>query len=183
MSGVTLARPGTSPTKVAFRSGLPTPVAPAGRAFRVNQLGAHFAQAVGVRIGVGFRWAMSRVKRAAAGAALLPLVSAAACGGRYEDPGNQKPGTGDPAPTSGSSPSHTGSSDSLPTHPLGACVPGFDRSSDPSRPCQWVTEKGECFDSFDAACACVCPTSGNSLCSGSFSPNISGETVVYCDKT
>ena len=127
---------------------------------------------------------MSSVKRVAAGTGTaLLLVSAAACGGRYEDPSSQKPGPADPAPsTSGSSSSQAGSPDSLPTHPLGVCVPGFDRSKDPSRPCQWVTEKGECFGSFDAACACLCPTSGKSLCSGSFSPNVSGATTVYCDK-
>jgi hypothetical protein len=112
------------------------------------------------------------------------------CGGKYELPDRQSTEGGDPAPTgTGSAGSSaggagaSGSKGSLPMHQLGMCVPGFEQTSDPSRPCPWITEHGECFDSFDAACACVCPRSGSSLCSGAFSPNARGMTTVYCDKT
>ncbi|HTA89963.1 MAG TPA: hypothetical protein VK745_10320 [Polyangiaceae bacterium] len=128
---------------------------------------------------------MTSSSRISPGAIAVLVLSGwiAACGGKY-DPGNQKSGTGDPGSNTGGSSSGTStgtSTGSLPMHTLGDCVPGFDRSSNPSRPCAWVTEKGECFDTDDAACACICPTSGASICSSSLSPNQNGAIMVYCD--
>jgi hypothetical protein len=125
--------------------------------------------------------------RHAAALALAITSGVVGCGGRVveEPPGTEKPETTDPAPSStgaagtGSSP---GSPTKLPSHPLGDCVPGFDHGSNPSRACPWVTQNGQCFNSEDAACACICPTSGGSLCSSNFSPGPGGTTTVYCDK-
>jgi hypothetical protein len=147
--------------------------------------GPRFALAVRVREQMGRGLVAGRLKAMARGAcALLGLAAwSTACGGKYEDPNSHGPDepTTSSAGSSSSSSSNTGSSSSLPTHPLGVCVPGFDRSSNPSRPCEWISQKGECFDSFDAACACVCPTSGNSVCSGGFSNGANSATTVYCD--
>jgi hypothetical protein len=108
----------------------------------------------------------------------LALLSAsvAACGGRYEDPSTSSTGTGSSSP-SGSSPA---SQTMLPMHALGQCVPGFDRNSDASRPCPWISQKDECFQTMDAACACICPRSGASVCSSveSGEPDV---MTVYCD--
>jgi len=130
------------------------------------------------------------VERWLVSAAPFALICAglAGCGGKYELPDHQNTEGGDPAPSSGGSAGSSaggasGTKGSLPTHDLGTCVPGFAQTSEPSRPCPWITEHGECFDSFDAACACICPRSGSSLCSGAFSPNARGMTTVYCDKT
>jgi hypothetical protein len=66
-------------------------------------------------------------------------------------------------------------------HDLGQCVPGFDRSSDASRPCPWISQKDECFQTMDAACACICPRSGASVCSSVESPGEPDVRTVYCD--
>jgi hypothetical protein len=127
----------------------------------------------------------NRVRALRGACAWLALaVCSTACGGKYEEPdGGQTSTTGDPAPAStDSSSSSSNPPGSLPTHPLGTCVTGFDRSSNPNRACPWVTQKGECFSSFDAACNCLCPTNGMSVCSGGFSPGSNGATTVYCDK-
>ena len=149
-------------------------------------LGLCYSQAVRARFGSGAIqvdwWWVS--------AARLSLIFAllAGCGGKYELPDRQNTEGGDPAPSTGGSAGSSaggtsGNKGSLPMHELGMCVPGFAHTSDPARSCPWITEHGECFDSFDAACACICPRSGSSLCSGAFAPNASGMTTVYCDKT
>jgi hypothetical protein len=141
-----------------------------------------------------FRWQAANVGRRIPGSlrarlgsavcAWVALACVAACGGRYDEPGSQGSGSEDPSPSaSGSSSSSSSFSKPLPTHPLGDCMPGFDRASNPSRSCQWVTAMGQCFDSFDAACACLCPTTGNSVCSAALSPSPTGATTVYCDKS
>jgi hypothetical protein len=115
-----------------------------------------------------------------AGVALL--VSIGACGGRYDDSGTQHGGS--PAPSvsaQSASGGQPGSPTHLPMHQLGDCVPGFDRTTQPARPCTWVTDTNQCFDTLDAACACICPT-GGSLCSSGFDPDASGASPVHCDK-
>ena len=120
-------------------------------------------------------------------AGLMLLALLGACGGKYEvsSTGDADAGQSATSRDGSSGASGTGKTNkkgSLPTHTLGACSPGFNRSENPARPCDWVTDQGQCFDSFDAACACICPSTGNSLCSGSFSPDPSGATTVHCDK-
>ncbi|HEX3773545.1 MAG TPA: hypothetical protein VHV51_03720 [Polyangiaceae bacterium] len=73
---------------------------------------------------------------------VFAIVGLLGCGGRYEEPGTQKQPTGDPSSmsdssgnTSASTSSGSGASGSLPTHPLGQCVPGFEHASDPGRAC------------------------------------------------
>ncbi|HWZ93554.1 MAG TPA: hypothetical protein VNW92_32060 [Polyangiaceae bacterium] len=115
---------------------------------------------------------------------ILAAAWLAACGGRVEEPGEG----GGPAASGGAAGTGTagtgnapGSTMKLPTHPLGQCVPGFDRSSNPNRSCPWVSQAGQCFDSVDAACACICPTTGNSVCSSNFASGPGATTTVYCD--
>ena len=152
---------------------------------RANRPGPGFARTMGVGASMGVHGLGSAIVRLASNACAVLYLGAVvvACGGKYEDPGSQMPGTEGPAPSaSGSSGSSSGSgTGSLPMHPLGTCVPGFDRNSNPARTCPWITEKGVCFSSLDGACACICPTSGSSVCSGSFAPGPSGTTTVYCD--
>ncbi|HEY3667040.1 MAG TPA: hypothetical protein VGL19_13600 [Polyangiaceae bacterium] len=108
-----------------------------------------------------------------------------ACGGRYEEPGT---GTGTPvagptgstgAPSDGKAGS-SGSTVTLPDHDLGMCQPGFDRASNPGRSCNWLTDSGKCFDTKDAACNCICPRSGESLCSSGVDGGPGSATLVHC---
>ena len=120
----------------------------------------------------------------------LPLFLAisvfAACGGRViEDPGSGGSGSDD-LPSSGAaqtgtagSPSARGSSDPLPSRPLGDCTPGFPRAQSPARPCNWLTEDGICFDDKDVACNCICPTDHDSQCISGFGGPGSA-TLVQC---
>ncbi|HEY4105337.1 MAG TPA: hypothetical protein VGM44_15675 [Polyangiaceae bacterium] len=109
---------------------------------------------------------------------VLAVGSILGCGGRVEEPGTEKQPVDGGSATASSGSSGSGS---LPAHPLGQCVHGFERASEPTRSCEWITQAGECFDSFDAACACICPSSGHSVCSAAFSPGPNGATTVYCD--
>ncbi|MEO6602669.1 MAG: hypothetical protein ABIQ16_22485 [Polyangiaceae bacterium] len=115
----------------------------------------------------------------------LTIATLAACGGRaVEEPssggsGPSAPATSEPAlgggagrPSSPSSP--------LPTHDLGDCAPGFSRVDNPNRPCNWLVEDGSCFDEKEAACACICPTSGSSVCFSGFDDGPGSATLVQC---
>gem|GEM_PF-794414 len=123
------------------------------------------------------------------GLALCLLVG---CGGRVIDDS----GSGDPDPSKPAKPASTsaaqgsagksGSSNSgttlpLPSKALGQCVPGFKRAQNPTLPCHWRTEAGECFDTSDAACACVCPTDRDSVCAHGFDSGPNSATLVLCD--
>jgi hypothetical protein len=119
----------------------------------------------------------TRCVRCLALALALLSASVAACGGRYDDPSTSSTGTG----SSTSSESSPASQTTLPMHALGQCVPGFDRNSDAARPCPWVSQKDECFQTMDAACACICPRSGASICSSVATPGQSAFETVYCD--
>ncbi len=121
---------------------------------------------------------------------LSASLLALACGGRVVEPSSQDPDTGEPSGTAGTTVGNAGatskgsSGGSLPTHPLAECAPGFDRASNPARACQWLlTKSNQCFDTFDAACACACPTSGNSVCSSSIPGGPNSATPVFCDAT
>ena len=70
---------------------------------------------------------------------------------------------------------------SLPSKQLPPCVPGFDRAQNPWRDCRWVTETGMCFEDTDAACACICPTDRESVCSHGFDDGPNGAKLVLCD--
>jgi hypothetical protein len=113
----------------------------------------------------------------------LAVTGVAACGGRYEDPG---PGPGAPAGSSTSAPSGgksgpaSGSTVTLPSHDLGVCTPGFERATNPQRTCNWLSESGQCFDTKDAACACICPGNKDSVCWSSFDDGPGSATLVQC---
>jgi hypothetical protein len=115
----------------------------------------------------------------------LTWLGLVACGGRYEEPGT---GTGAPVESgagSTGSPSEgkagsSGSTVTLPNHDLGVCQPGFDQASNPGRSCNWLTESGKCFDTKDAACACICPGNKDSLCWSNFDDGPGSATLVHC---
>jgi hypothetical protein len=107
-----------------------------------------------------------------------------ACGGRYEDPGSGGSGTSAPSQSStgsdgGNKSDSSGTTVTLPQQDLGACVPGFEHAANPDRPCNWLSEAGVCFDTKDAACNCICPSTRDSLCVSSFGGPGSA-TMVYC---
>jgi hypothetical protein len=112
------------------------------------------------------------------------IVALGACGGRViEQP---SPGSAGSDPTDGNasgagSPSEPSSSGngSLPKHELGDCKPGFSPSQQPSRACSWVIENGQCFDTQDEACACICG-SENNVCWSAF-PKPGVPTIAHCD--
>jgi hypothetical protein len=108
-----------------------------------------------------------------------------ACGGRYEEPGSDGSGTSAPPGSGadsdgGKKSDSSGTSVTLPQQDLGACVPGFERAADPGRSCNWLTEAGVCFDTKDAACNCICPTSADSVCFSSFDDGPGSATLVHC---
>ena len=115
----------------------------------------------------------------------LALAALSACGGRVvEQPGSggsapSDPSTEDPAPSASAGRSSSPSS-SLPTHDLGDCTPGFSRADNPNRPCHWLTKLGSCFDEKLAACACICPLNGDSVCFSGFDDGPSSATLVQC---
>ena len=118
------------------------------------------------------------MKRIVLCAALSGLL---ACGGRVEDPTPGGSGGSDSAPLSSPGGSKSGPSAGLPSHELGDCKPGFDRASNPGQPCNWLTDSGQCFDTNDEACACICPPNKDSVC---FSPFYGGDgsaTPVHCE--
>jgi hypothetical protein len=109
----------------------------------------------------------------------------AACGGRYEGPGSGGSGTGAATESSTGSGGSKGSDSSgttitLPKHDLGTCTPGFERASNPNRSCNWLTEAGVCFDTKDAACACICPRNADSVCFSGFDDGPGSATLVHC---
>lgn len=113
------------------------------------------------------------------------LVALVACGGRYEEPGSGGSGTSAPTGTSVGSDDSKGSDSSgttasLPQQDLGTCVPGFERASNPSRSCNWLTDAGVCFDTKDAACACICPRNADSVCFSGFDDGPGSATLVHC---
>jgi hypothetical protein len=109
------------------------------------------------------------------------------CGGKYEEPGSGT-GTSDPAPSSagssaaeGKAGASSGTASPLPSHDLGECKPGFERATNPTRACNWLLDSGMCFDTNDAACACVCPTDHDSVCWSPFYEGAGSATPVHCD--
>ena len=116
----------------------------------------------------------------------LLLAALGACGGRaIEEPGpdgagapSSEPGAGTVG-SSGSAGKPSGNSGSLPTHPLGDCKPGFSRTQNPTRACPWVIDNGQCFDTQDAACACIC-SAENNVCWSAF-PKPDQPTLTHCD--
>jgi len=106
----------------------------------------------------------------------------AACGGRYEEPGSGGSGTSAPSTDSegGKKSDSSGTTVTLPQQDLGVCVPGFERVTDPGRSCNWLTEVGVCFDTKDAACDCICPSSHDSVCFSNFDDGPGSATLVYC---
>lgn len=118
------------------------------------------------------------------------FAAAVGCGGRVieqdpqpNDPGVSSSGGSTDTSSRAGSAGKSSTGGALPAHPLGSCVPGFDRTSNPTRACQWLTKDGQCFDTFDAACACACPASGNSVCSSASPGGPNSATPIFCDQT
>jgi hypothetical protein len=108
-----------------------------------------------------------------------------ACGGRYEEPGSGGSGTSTPSGSGadsdgGKKSDSSGTTVTLPQQDLGVCVPGFERAADPGRSCNWLTEAGVCFDTKDAACNCICPSTQDSLCFSNFDDGPGSATLVHC---
>ncbi|HET7545948.1 MAG TPA: hypothetical protein VFK05_39035 [Polyangiaceae bacterium] len=122
------------------------------------------------------------MKRLRVGLSILGL-GLFACGGRalVDNPGSAGTGTTAPAATSTAKGKPGNPSDPLPGKDLGECTPGFDRAQNPEQPCRWITESGMCFDKSDAACACICPTQGQSVCAHGFDRGPDGAVLVVCD--
>lgn len=108
------------------------------------------------------------------------------CGARseipYDDPTG---GAGDedvvPAPQPQPRPNEPGTSGDRPlfeSKELMDCEPGV--SPNRAATCVWVAN-GLCYDTQDAACACVCPRSGASLCQAGLFENEFGAVEVNCD--
>ncbi len=128
------------------------------------------------------------MKRLGAGFLVSGVLGLVACGGRViAEPGSG--GVETPVPTTGGANGSAGGSGttnhgkvgSLPTTQLGQCSPGFSRSENPTRSCHWLTEDGMCFDDSNAACACICPTQGDSICSHGFDDGPNSATLVFCN--
>ena len=113
---------------------------------------------------------------------LVLMLGVAACGGRAETTGPE--GSGTPAPPARSDDDESpakGSGSSLPSHDLGACKPGFARAQNPGRACLWIDAQGACFDTLNAACACICPADHDSVCWSSFPDGNGTPTRVHCN--
>jgi len=112
---------------------------------------------------------------------LLAVWGTFACGGRVEVDGPAEPAqAGAAAASSAGAGQMSGASPSLPGHDLDVCVPGFAHADFPERPCGWLILPGICFDTKNAACACVCPTDRNSTCYSAF-PEPGVPTLVRCE--
>lgn len=110
---------------------------------------------------------------------LVLLVFAAACGGRTEtEPTAEAGAAGRPAgDAGGGGGSNTfGNADDLPE-----CVPGFAPGTPGRGTCDWLAG-GLCYSSRTAACACVCPKTGRTLCTSGFPNGPDGRTRVTCTK-
>jgi hypothetical protein len=116
---------------------------------------------------------------------LFVIAGLAGCGGvAVEAPGSagaSDPGAGGQAPASPGAAGTASGTGSLPTHALGDCKPGFARDASPTRECDWMTVDRICFDDKDAACNCVCPASGDSVCWSDFYQGPGSATLVHCD--
>ena len=114
------------------------------------------------------------------GVVLALAVLLGACSGRVETVGSDAgAGAGETAnPTA----SDSGKEDGLPRQALGPCSPGFLRTAFPGRACNWLSESGQCFDSTDQACNCICPPQGKSICSHTGDASDGNASPIYCDK-
>jgi len=111
----------------------------------------------------------------------LWIVGIAACGGRAEEPGPDVSEVSTPAPSGASAGASAGPGSALPMHDLGTCLPGFEHDKQPQRACNWVDIEGLCFDTQNAACACICPRDRDSLCWTGFPQGVGSATRVHCD--
>ncbi|MET0790561.1 MAG: hypothetical protein ABW061_03495 [Polyangiaceae bacterium] len=115
----------------------------------------------------------------------LVIFGLTACGGRaIEAPGSggsdsSEPDTDNSTPAANAG-SAAASSKPLPAYALGDCTPGFSRQVNPNRPCNWLTKDGVCFDDKQGACACICPTSGESVCFSASGDGNGSATLVHC---
>jgi hypothetical protein len=126
------------------------------------------------------------------GAALIVTAvvwGAIACGGQTETgdgDGDNEGGTagasgGSGGGASGSGASGRGGSGSSggPTTPLGECKMGTRVPTDPEQPCAWVGNN-LCYDTKEAACACICPRDRKSTCISSLPGGPTDRVLVDC---
>jgi hypothetical protein len=63
---------------------------------------------------------------------------------------------------------------------LPPCQLGFDPEKEPDRLCNWLAG-GRCYDTFDGACACICPLDHPATCMGSgLNARPGGRVPVSC---
>ena len=123
-------------------------------------------------------WRSASFRRASFGVGLFLFAALTACAGHVEHRGGTDTGS---LGSAGSGGSGSGSND-LPQHALGVCSPGFSQSAFPNRSCNWLSDKGICFDTEDQACNCICPTQGASVCSNAGYGGPGTASPIYCDK-
>lgn len=64
--------------------------------------------------------------------------------------------------------------------PLGMCVLGFQRFENLDKKCNWLADE-RCYETKEAACACVCPRTDGTLCLSGFYDGDGSATQVSCD--
>jgi hypothetical protein len=101
------------------------------------------------------------------------------CGGIVEEAPEDGTPTSSHLPGSGGQATASeGSPDTKEKKRLGDCHPGVDRNK--AQECPWIAD-GICYPSWDAACNCVCPTSGSKVfCTSDFPGGDGSPTEVHC---
>ena len=117
---------------------------------------------------------MARARVGALVATVAALCGAVACGGQTERT-NDESDAGTAAGGSSSTPTPGG-----PITPLGECKKGPPASNtDFEQPCAWLADK-LCYDTKEAACACICPRDRRSTCVSSLPGGPMDRVPVDC---
>lgn len=123
------------------------------------------------------------VTRALAWCSIVSLCAVFACGARsgipYDDPtgGARADDVEPPAQPAPGPPPTPRDRPLFESKPLSSCEPGVPANQ--ADVCSWVAD-GLCYDTQDAACACVCPRSGNVWCQAGLFENHFGALEVDC---
>ena len=133
---------------------------------------------------VGFRartlWFAGVVWVCALSGSALASSVLAGCGGQVQEEDAQT----EPEESDGSVTEDDGSGDDVAEEPgpgdlrLGECELG-PSPDDEAGPCNWLA-KDRCYDTKAAACACICPRDGPSVCSSGFYGGEDSRTRVLC---
>jgi hypothetical protein len=106
----------------------------------------------------------------------LAAACALGCGGQTEEDSRGSITT--LAGDGGSSPS---SEAGFTVVPLGTCAaPGFLQTEAYGRPCNWLGTDDRCYDTREAACACLCPRDVTSQCVSGFYEGENSATGIGC---